>query len=131
MKSYTDIEQSRKLAEFMPIESADMWWPYYYDIISDTGEYDKEPMLHKPVCGPDKALPCWSLAALFEGVLPLEVETHKQTDGHKIYYYVEAYIPPRRNKGKEIYLSTVRHENLVDACIEMIFTLKQRNLLQC
>jgi len=24
MKSYTDIEQSKKLAEFLPIESADM-----------------------------------------------------------------------------------------------------------
>ncbi len=26
MKSYTDIEQSKKLAEFLPIESADMFW---------------------------------------------------------------------------------------------------------
>ena len=34
MKSYTDIKQSRKLAEILPIESADMWWverkPVYY-----------------------------------------------------------------------------------------------------
>lgn len=26
MKAYTDIEQSKKLAEILPVESADMWW---------------------------------------------------------------------------------------------------------
>ena len=26
IKSYTDIEQSRKLAEILPIESSDMYW---------------------------------------------------------------------------------------------------------
>jgi len=25
MKAYTDLEQSRKLAEILPLESADMW----------------------------------------------------------------------------------------------------------
>ena len=26
IKSYTDIEQSRKLAKILPLESADMYW---------------------------------------------------------------------------------------------------------
>ena len=26
IKSYTDIFQSKKLAEILPLESADMWW---------------------------------------------------------------------------------------------------------
>lgn len=26
MKAYTDIEQSKKLAEILPIETADAWW---------------------------------------------------------------------------------------------------------
>lgn len=26
MKGYTDLEQSKKLAEFLPLESADMCW---------------------------------------------------------------------------------------------------------
>ena len=111
MKAFTDIEQSRKLAEILPAESADAF-------------YDME----------DWTTPCWSLAALFEGVLPLEAEIHKQTDGHKIYYYVEVYTKEiymklkRMNKA-EICLSTERHENLVDACVEMIFTLKEKDLL--
>ena len=28
MKSYTNLEQSEKLAEILPIESADMCYPY-------------------------------------------------------------------------------------------------------
>ena len=28
MKSYTDIEQSKKLAEILPLESADMYYQY-------------------------------------------------------------------------------------------------------
>ena len=26
MKSYTDLPQSKKLVEILPLESADMWW---------------------------------------------------------------------------------------------------------
>ncbi len=40
MKAFTDVEQSKKLAEILPIESADMYFN------------DNEP--------------CWSLAALLE-----------------------------------------------------------------
>ena len=29
MKGYTDLEQSKKLAEILPLESADMWYSYY------------------------------------------------------------------------------------------------------
>ena len=132
MKAYTDLEQSKKLAEILPIESADAFYDMaepekrQVPIIGDSDDYyDME----------DWTTPCWSLAALFEGVLPLEAEIHKQTDGHKIYYYVEVYTKEiymklKRMNKPEICLSTERHENLVDACVEMIFTLKERNLLK-
>lgn len=113
IKSYTSLEQSKKLAEILPLESADMY--YAYDI--------PYAIPYKNGIGSEE--PCWSLAALLE-VLPLEVEAHKQTDGHKIYYYVEAYI---KRMGKEIYLSTERHENLVDACVAMILKLHEEKLL--
>lgn len=35
MKAYTDLEQSRKLAEILPLESADMHWQY---IEEDNGQ---------------------------------------------------------------------------------------------
>ena len=70
MKAYTDNEQSKKLAEFLPLESADMyWWPtsirYYIEAIDD-GDFNEE----------EGHIRAWSLAALID-ILPLEIETHK------------------------------------------------------
>lgn len=125
MKAYTDIEQSKKLAEILPLESADMWYQHIGISIKD----DSEKPIYFPMvirdCESDKDIPCWSLTALID-VLPLEIETHKQTDGHKIYYYVESYM---KRMGKEKYLSTKQYENLVDACYEMVLTLHDNNLL--
>lgn len=36
MKSYTDLEQSKKLAEILPIESADMRYDEYISYIDGT-----------------------------------------------------------------------------------------------
>ena len=126
MKSYTDLEQSKKLAEILPIESADMCW------VTD----EIEPLWGVVKSEPDdnfEVIPSWSLAALIEA-LPLGIAIHNITDGHKMYYYVEIYTKEiymklkRMNKAG-ICLSTERHENLVDACVEMILKLKERNLL--
>ena len=122
MRSYTNLEQSKKLAEILPLESADMWWAYYYNVISDTGEYDKEPMLHKPICDPDKALPCWSLTALFDA-LPdgsdIVKEQSDDTDGK--YMCTVGY--------KNDILSTFS-DSPVDACVAMIERLRGLNLLR-
>ena len=121
MKSYTDIEQSKKLAEILPLKSADMWWPYYYDVVSDTGEYDKEPMLHKPISDTEHTIPCWSLAALIE-LIPDECRMEKtplDQTGEFTYSFVDDYYNIR----------TYEEDNLVDACYEMILKLHELNLL--
>ena len=123
MKSHTDIEQSKRLSEILPVESAD----FHFSANQSPKGYLEKPIWGNPEYADYNALPCWSLGELIEA-LPLEVETHKQTNGHKIYYYVESYM---KRMKKEIYLSTELYENLVDACVEMIYQLKQRNLLQC
>ena len=120
MKAYTDIEQSKKLAEFLPLESAYMYFEPSAGFCTEPSEVKVGDIKYAH----PRSIPCWSLAALLD-VLPL-VETHKQTDGHKTYYYVELYM---RRMKKEIYLSTERHESLVDACYEMIIKLKNMNLL--
>lgn len=114
-KICTSIEQSQKLVELgIDANTADM----IYNV------FDESYVRHGiPI---DKYhTPAWSLAALLE-VLPLEVETHKQTDGHKIYHYVESYM---KRMGKDVYISTERYENLVDACVEMILKLHEEKLL--
>lgn len=132
MKSYTDLKQSEKLAEILPIESADMGWDVFVDNsvrCLPMNDWD----LHKDGSNGVKFIPCWSLAALIE-LLPLGVDIHNITDGHKMYYYVELYTKEiymklKRINKPEICLSSERHENLVDACYEMILKLHEQNLL--
>ena len=139
MKAFTNIDQSKKLAEILPIESADH---HYVRKVTDFMGNPVDGEWSTPKYGNPNSkyanymvqnfttyetIPCWSLAALID-VLPLGVEINNISDGHKIYYYVKIYMKEIyiKSMGKEIFLSTERHENLVDACYEMILKLKQR-----
>ena len=63
IKAYTDLEQSKKLAEILPLESADMYW---FRDNTETPEIYPKNMMKNSV---SVTLPCWSLAALY-GILP-------------------------------------------------------------
>lgn len=69
MKSYTDIEQSKKLAEILPLESADMKWYFWKSEIDapklPTFGYSKDAA-ESYKSTEAVYLPCWSLAALLE-----------------------------------------------------------------
>lgn len=126
MKSYTNLEQSQKLAEILPIESADMFLA-----LNGTQPVMSKYIDNGFVTADNTAIPCWSLAALIDA-LPLGIDIYNTTDGHKIYYYVEIYTKEicmrlKRMNRPEICLSSERHENLVDACVEMI--LKYNKLI--
>jgi len=112
MKSYTDIEQSKKLAEILPLESADMH--------SEAIEID-EDMVFVVVCGlGDKnkynyGSPIWSLAALI-GVLPKGTNINTPSLINARYCCWNNYV-------------AIDNINLVDACYEMIIKLHELNLL--
>ena len=122
IKSYTDIEQSRKLAEILPLESADM-----YRVFENNAEtrvyYGKAPTAHF-VCEP-----CWSVAALMD-IFPDEI-----TDDGDVYRNMSFHL-----KGKYIIqyprlttlwpsLLSVEADNYVDACCQMVLKLHELNLL--
>jgi hypothetical protein len=118
MKSYTDIEQSRKLAEILPLESADM------KILPFTErEYRVVPINDISVCDRDDEIPCWSLLALF-GVLPtiddeFEPQLHRSLDKYFCTY-----------EGEEDSSGLWRvADNPIDACYEMILKLHELKLL--
>jgi hypothetical protein len=142
MKSYTDIEQSKKLAGFLPpilLKSADM---YYSDVPvrewidkTDTSKgthvvFKSEIFaienLRNHEIGEDD-VPAWSLAALFS------IVRQELFDGEYIINITEgandkwiiSYDPPYDISS---YLS-VSGDNLIDCCVEMIIKLKERNLL--
>ena len=120
-KSYTDISQSRKLAEILPLESADMWWTalnwqeteYYVEVKQDG------------INQPKKAISCWSFTALYailpeiNGVSP-KIEKVKAEDGYNGYYYPIEY---------EGIVLIPYSKNPVDACYELIIRLHELNLL--
>ncbi|MBQ3679799.1 MAG: hypothetical protein IJP79_07330 [Paludibacteraceae bacterium] len=111
MKSYTDVEQSKKLAEILPVESADMGWNVFVD---DT----KRPLpiddwnLVKDGSGNVKFYPAWSLAALLD-VYPMVVGID-----------MEMYCCWQNREN----LHSRHYDNPVDACVEMVLKLHELKL---
>ena len=129
MKSYTDIEQSKKLAQILSMESVDMYYPNR----TDTKYQGALPIEWKrglPLLSQE--IPCWSLAALL-GVLPKRLfdstpkrkELYLLPDLDKSYCFYRQFAV--KTKG-EIYLLT-EGGCLVDACYEMILKLHEQKLL--
>jgi hypothetical protein len=117
IKSYTDINQSRKLTEILPIESADYFHAPDVNIvvtesyITDCGGERCIPAYHG-------AVPCWSLSSLLS-VLP-------KTINHETLFIETS--PALWHIGyRNIY--TARTDNPVDACYELILMLHELNLL--
>ena len=134
MKSYTDIEQSKKLVNILSLESADAKYGYiapyeYSDRMYDEG-YDEIPypiaFIKKDYSNffveeYDDELPCWSLAALLN-VLPNGTDVVKEeTDTENERYMCTVGI-------NDDIISTFAN-NPVDACVEMIEKLHNLKML--
>ena len=129
IKSYTDIEQSKKLAEFLPYESADM---YHFVPADNEGEFvEKVEVIGHKSCynlfykvtnwDDTPYIPCWSLAALLD-VLKDDIKIEKTLfDQSDMFTY--SII------GDSFDYRTYEHENLIDACYEMIIKSHELNLL--
>lgn len=105
-KAYTDIEQSKKLAETLPIDSADM---YYYTVNGDLCRTPNVIESEDDLYVDEKSIPCWSLAAL------LDVLDYAKCDIHKDIYGWKCYIQPN-----DFRYDSKWKDNPVDACVEVI-----------
>lgn len=121
IKSYTSLEQSRKLAEILLLESADMIYTMVngrctpFIRIETIEEMDEDDVL------------CWSLAALI-AILPEFIKFK----GDKYYLrFMKEYVEYANDEisitGR--CLHTTGNNNLVDACVAMIERLHELNLL--
>ena len=120
MKSYTSIEQSKMLAEFLPLESADMIFVPTTDLEGNEYYYinfcNDEPFF-------EDCIFAWSLVALL-GVLPTKLQ-------------IALAINDFQGDRKEKYaIGSVEHDrydcyadNPIDACYEMILKLHEQKLL--
>lgn len=133
MKSYTDISQSKKLAEFLPVESADMRYEYSLRERDD---------IQKPIIGFSissmnyykdndliKYLPCWSLAALFEFILPYIADNN----GNNYKFYLskdglDRWIAYYKSEDVSIHICE-ESDNMINVIFEMVCWLKENNEL--
>ena len=138
IKSYTDISQSKKLAEILPLESADMRYAPFGDI--HPWVWDEEVKLLE-----NGAIPCWSLAALMN-LLPSEftekgkysettyhIDIRKyalteDVDLYQIAYGNYKFYEDGNSSWKDM-INTGEKENLIDAVFQMICWLKENNKL--
>ena len=116
-KTWTSLDQARKLTEILPLESADMCYingkaqlGFLYEEYKELGdsilqEYE----------------PCWSLSSLLD-ILKDNIKIEKtQLDQSDMFTY--SII------GDGYDYKTYEHEELIDACYEMIIELHKKNKL--
>jgi hypothetical protein len=121
IKSFTDLQQSKKLAEILPLESADMIWVLAnpdLPMIKAIAYEDSEKSKYYEI------LPAWSLASLLS-VLPILERKGYQKAKPRLSYNVAI------NKwivDSHVY-TTDAYDNLVDACYEMILKLHELKML--
>ena len=123
IKSYTDLKQSKKLAEILPLESADMYYTHGA-IVPDIMIGSKQDYRCYTIC--------WSLAALYN-ILP-NTEYNSTTlsrGGWKIEppEYVDTWFCEYEDGDDCTRDITVEADNPVNACYEMIIKLHKLNLL--
>ena len=113
MKAFTDIEQSKKLAEILPLESADMRIGNY---VGESGKVDGTNIHYyrkDETFGAPEIIKAWSLAALLD-IYPMIVGRD-----------VGMYCCWQNSK----HLCSRHYDNPIDACYEMIIKLNERNIL--
>lgn len=127
IKSFTDISQSKKLVEILPLESADM---YYLsgdecDICLGSGVYEEIANWLSDGTPRPADIPCWSFASLLN-VLP-----DNYVDINDTIYHPNL-MKTKDGRYMVIYnvsLCTSLYNNPVDACYEMIIRLNELKML--
>ena len=135
IKSFTDLQQSRKLAEILSLESADMKWFFWKDEIDapklPTFGYSKDAAENYKSTEA-VYLPCWSLASLL-GVLPNNenISTNLSKGGYRILTleYTNSWFVDYEDETDGSNNCVTSADNPVDACVAMIEKLHKLNLL--
>lgn len=124
MKSYTDLEQSKKLAKILPLESADMhyatWTILDNEFIVSLNQGNTIKDLQEDYG--NQIIPCWSLAALLSVLCSNANDV--RLGGTAWYWWCQ---PLFSDSAK--YIDSMGGDELVDVCCKIIFKLKEENLI--
>lgn len=128
IKSYTDISQSKKLAEILPLESADMEYLVIKEtsalvgavpFVKDDSEVEGSAYSHTY-----DRIACWSLAALSEFILPYIADDN----GNNYKFYLskdglDRWIAYYKSDNVSIHICE-ESDNMIDVIFEMVCWLK-------
>ena len=131
IKSYTDLSQSKKLAEILPLESADMHYSTW--TILD-GEFIVSPNQGSTIeelredYG-NQIIPCWSLAALSAFILPSVADD----EGNNYKFYLskdglDRWVAYYKCNDVSIHICE-ESDNMIDVIFEMICWLLENKKL--
>ncbi len=133
MKSYTDIEQSKKLVEILPLSSADMFWlnrhidltetKYEIFVIEKSNKHIDFSNSYAVAIDNNEIIPCWSLAALLD-VLPKNYGRYTKS----LYWFDDAWHCEYVDQDGEGHGGETA-DDPIDACYKMILKLNKVNLL--
>ena len=139
MKAFTDLKQSKKLTEILPVESADMYYKY---VLPKSDKIIHTPVIgnpidslkwynkgytfrgrREPITLSEYCIPCWSLAALINVI-------SKHSSRLEIILRVDKKYNIFANFDKFIvFRKFVDIDNAIDVCVDMIETLYKQKLL--
>lgn len=127
IKSYTDLEQSKKLAEILSLESADMYYSNdntiyaktitEYDITHAKVLYGSYDIRSFNVC---HDTPCWSISALLNLMICPNIEEYIKGKWDLTTFTDESLKTP---------IEVQDCESAVDACYNMVLKLHELKLL--
>lgn len=123
IKSYTDIPQSKVLANILPTESADMY--YSHEFVNSAGDYYKINIASEGYFNDEEFLgsdiPAWSLATLLDVIPSGQVNRIANSDKWEASSWNDSDFEPT------YYVED--YNNPIDACYELIIRLHEMNLL--
>lgn len=133
MKSYTDLKQSRIIAEILPHNTADQIYERF--TIAGANLDVPEEMLYKhngdvpfQICG-GIGIPCWSLAALLDYLCSIDMFPSIENDNNQ-FELTLSYVEENKERPiNAIKTIIIENKELIDACVELIIKLNEKKLL--
>lgn len=126
MRSYTNIQQSKTLAEILPLETADGFYEAQFNQL--TGEWEDLLFVGNEWASEEVVIPAWSLTALLDFLKPNVTLDHNEDEGWKVesLYVIDKHdsiLQPIRA------INGFSENESIDACVNMILKLKEENLI--
>lgn len=127
MKAFTDINQSKKLVEILPLESADGFYEAQLNPTTDKWEYIL--FTGNEWASEEVVIPCWSLVALLN-ILPVSLDEGQHclalinSNPNGDIEWLCCYEDYKGNLMTACY-----GDDQIDACVKIILKLKEYNLL--